>query len=258
MQRALLAGMVLGGLLAGLGIFVTLRKMAFFGDGIAHSSLAGISLAILLGWSPLPVALAWALMVALVIWWLEKSVRLPSDTLIGIFFTASMAVGILVISRTEGYQPEIISYLFGNILSVGKGDLAVILTLSAAIAAWLAISFRRLTFMSLTEESAAVAGIRIRLHSALLYVALALTTVLGVKAFGIILVSALLILPAATSRLLTRNFRSYIVVSLILSQITVLTGLALSCRMDLPSGAAIVAVGTALFFLGAMAKKLWK
>lgn len=258
MQRALLAGLILGALLACLGIFVTLRKMAFFGDGIAHSSLAGIALAILLGWAPLPVSLAWALAVALFIWWLERKIRLPSDTLIGIFFTASMAIGVLLMSLTAGYRPELISYLFGNILSVSGNDLLITALIAVPMAAWLWRSFRSLTFMSLAEENAAVAGVNTSLQSALLYVGLALATVLGVKAFGIILVSALLILPAATSRLVTHSFRQYVIVSLILAELTVLAGLALSYRLDLPSGATIVTVGTAFFFLSLAVHGLFK
>jgi zinc transport system permease protein len=258
MQRALLAGLILGALLAGLGIFVTLRKMAFFGDGIAHASLAGIALAILLGWAPLPVALAWAVIVALLIWWLEHEARLSSDTLIGIFLTASMAIGVLLISRTAGYQPELLSYLFGNILSVTRADLGLTVVVAALIAVWLMVSLRSLTYMSLAEENAAVAGVRTRLQSALLYVALALATVLGVKTFGIILVSALLILPPATSRLLSRSFREYLINSLLVAEVTVLAGLCLSYRFDLPSGAAIVALGTGLFFVGLVGRRLLK
>ena len=257
MQRAMIAGLILGALLACLGIFVTLRKMAFFGDGIAHSSLAGIALAVLFGWAPLPIALVWALVVALLIWWLERNIRLPSDTLIGIFFTASMAIGVLMMSMTAGYRPELISYLFGNILSVQAFDLYIILTIAIGIAIWLIFSFRSLTFMSLAEENAAVAGVRTRLQTAILYVALALATVLGVKTFGIILVSALLILPAATSRMVTKNFRDYVIVSIILAELTVLAGLSLSYRLDLPSGAVIVTVGTVFFFLAVIFKSLF-
>ena len=257
MQRALAAGLVLGALLAILGVFVVLRKMAFFGDGIAHSSLAGIALAVLFGWAPLPVALLWALAVALVIWWLERSVRLPSDTLVGIFFTSSMAVGVLLMSLTAGYQPELLSFLFGNILSIQSGDLVLTVVVAVGIAVWLAVAFRGLTYMSLAEDNAIVAGVNVRLQSALLYAALALATVLGVKAFGIVLVSALLILPAATSRLVTRSFRGFIIVAVVLAEATVIIGLALSYRLDLPSGAAIVSVGTGLFFLAAACRRLF-
>ena len=255
MQRAFVSGALLGVLLAYLGIFVTLRRMAFFSDGIAHSSLAGIAAAVLFGWAPLPVALGWALIVAVFILWLERSTRLPTDTLIGIFFTTSMAAGVLLMSFSTGYRPELLSFLFGNILAIQTLDILVTAAVAAAILLWLAVFFRNLTYMSLAEDNAAVGGVNIRLHTAALYIALALSTVLGVKMLGVVLVSALLILPAAASRLVTRSFRGYVVGSLFLAEIMIFTGLTLSFRYDLPSGATVVLVGAALFFLAALSRK---
>jgi len=249
MLRAFISGGLLALVLATLGIFVTLRKMAFFGDGIAHASLAGIAIGLLAGVSPLPVALAWAFAIAMLIYWLERNTRLPSDTLIGIFFTASMALGVVLMSFSRGYQPELISFLFGSILSIRSLDVAVIAVTSLVILAWLIISFRQLVFMSLTEESAKVNGVRVELQKALLYAALALATVLGVKILGIILVSALLVIPPATARLLSRHFRGYLILSLVLSELFVGLGLILSFIYDLPSGATIILVGAAGFFL---------
>ncbi len=252
LQRAVAAGAILGVLLASLGIFVTLRKMTFFGDGIAHSSLAGIAIAVLAGVAPLPVALAWGLMVSLLIFWLERSTKLPSDTLIGIFFTASMALGVVLMSFTSGYRPELLSFLFGNILAVQMSDLVLIATVASAIMVWYVLSFRHLTYMSLSEESATVAGIPVTVQTAVLYVALALATVLGVKILGIVLVSALLVLPPATSRMLTTSFRGHVMMSIILAEVAIFLGLLLSFRYDLPSGATIILVGTAMFFVAAM------
>lgn len=256
MQRAFVSGALLGVLLAALGVFVTVRKMSFFGDGIAHSSLAGIAVAMLAGLAPLPVALVWALLVALLIWRLERSTRLPSDTLIGVFFTASMALGVVLMSFTRGYQPELLSFLFGSILTIQPGDLLVTAALSLVIMGWLILSFRSLTYMSLVEDSAAVAGTDVRGQTAALYVALALATVLGVKILGVILVSALIILPTASGRMLASSFRTYVAGSLLLSEVMILTGLTVSYRYDLPSGATIVLVGTLIFFLAAAWKAL--
>lgn len=252
MQRALIAGGILGVVLASLGIFVTLRKMTFFGDGIAHSSLAGIAIAVLTGLAPLPVALAWGLLVALAIFWLERSTKLPSDTLIGIFFTASMALGVVLMSFTSGYRPELLTFLFGNILAVQPSDLLVIAVVAAAIMAWFIPSFRHLTYMSLSEDSALVSGVPVVAQTAALYVALALATVLGVKILGIVLVSALLVLPSATSRMLTTSFRGHVLASIVISEAVILLGLLVSFRYDLPSGATIILVGTAMFFLAAL------
>lgn len=255
MQRAFITGAVLALLLAGLGVFVTLRKMAFFGDGIAHASLAGIAIALLAGTSPLPIAIVWGIFIALLIYWLEGHTRLPSDTLIGIFFTASMALGVILMSFTAGFQPELISFLFGSILSIQPEDLWIITIVAAAVLVWLIPSYRKLTFMSLSEESAQVNGIAVKRHKIALYVALAIATVLGVKILGIILVSALLILPPATARLLSSNFKNYIVLTIIFAEIFVFLGLVLSFFYDLPSGATIILVGTAAFGLAALLQR---
>lgn len=249
MQRAFIAGGFLALLLAALGIFVGLRKMAFFGDGIAHASLAGIAIGILSGVAPLPVAIVWSVGIALLIYLLEKSTRLPSDTLIGIFFTASMALGVVLMSFTKGFQPELITFLFGSILSIASMDLAVIVIASLAVFVWLIMSFRSLVHMSLSEEGAVVSGVNIDFQKAALYVALALATVLSVKILGVILVSALLIIPPASARLLSHDFRGYLILSLILAEIYMLLGLIVSFLYDLPSGATVVLVGAGGFFL---------
>ncbi len=256
MQRAFVAGALLAVLLAALGIFVTLRKMAFFGDGIAHSSLAGIAIAVLAGAAPLPVALAWAVGVALIIFWLERSTKLASDTLIGILFTASMALGVIMMSFTHGYQPELVTYLFGSILAIQSSDLTIIAVMTAVIAAWLALSFRGLIYMSLAKENAVVAGVPVNIQTAILYVALAAATVLGVKILGIILISALLVLPSAAALMLVSSFRGYLAAALAIAELMVLTGLTASYLYDLPSGATIIVVGSLLFFLAAVVSRL--
>jgi zinc transport system permease protein len=258
MLRALLSGALLAALLASLGIFVTLRKMAFFSDGIAHASLAGIAIAILCGWAPLPVALAWAAAIALIIWRLERQTRLSSDTMIGIFFTASMALGVILMSYTRGFQPELLSYLFGSILAIRDADVVMTAVFTAAILAWLTLSFRQLTYLSLAEESAVVRGVPAALQTAVLYVSLSVATVLGVKVLGIVLVSALLILPPATSRMLTSSFRGYFIGSIVLAELMVLSGLVISYTRDLPSGATIILVGTATFTLAALVRNFSK
>lgn len=249
MQRALAAGALLGILLASLGVIATLRKMAFFGEGVAHASLAGIAIAVFAGLAPLPFAIGWAVLIAILIYSLERSTKLPSDSLIGILFTASMAIGVIVMSLTQGYQPELLSFLFGSILTIRDIDLYIIFGASVVILTWLGFSMRQLTYLSLTEESAAVSGIPVKLQTLLFYIALAISTVLGVKILGIVLVSALIVLPPATSRMISWSFRSYMYLAMIIAEFVILTGLVLSYFWDLPSGAVIVLVGTFAFLL---------
>ena len=168
MQRAFLAGLMLGLLLASLGVLATLRKMAFFGEGVAHASLAGIALAIFAGVAPLPVAIAWAVLIAIVIFWLERATRLSSDTLIGILFTASMALGVIIMSQTTGYQPELISFLFGSILAIRPEDLWIIGIFTVIILTWFGLSLKQLTYTSFNEDAATIAGIKTKAQTLLL------------------------------------------------------------------------------------------
>lgn len=249
MQRALVAGVLLGILLASLGVFVTLRKMSFFGEGIAHASLAGIAIAIVSGLSPLPVAIVLAVILALLIFMIEQNTKLSVDMAIGIFFTSAMALGVVLMSFTKGYQPELLSFLFGSILSVSIFDLWVIAIATVLILIWLFLSQKQLTFLSLSEEQAVVAGVPVKIQTALLYSALAVATVLGVKILGIILVSALLITPPAISRLHAKSFLSHMITTILFSEIIIIFGLIISFLYDLPSGATIVLVGALIFIL---------
>ena len=256
MQRALIAGALLGVLLASLGVVATLRNMAFFGEGVAHASLAGIAIAVFAGFAPLPFAIGWAVITAIAIYTLERSTKLSSDTLIGILFTASMAFGVILMNYTTGYQPELITFLFGSILAVRSIDLWIIAGSTLIILVWFFRSMRHLTFAALSEESAAVTGIPVQRQTLFFYIALAVATVLGVKILGIVLVSALIVLPPATAKILTHTFKQYVALSIVVAEAVILSGLILSFAFDLPSGAVIVLVGTMVFLaVSLLAKK---
>ncbi|MCU0275361.1 MAG: metal ABC transporter permease [Acidobacteria bacterium] len=249
MQRALLAGLVLGVLLSYLGIFVTLRRMAFFSDGIAHAALAGAAIGLLTRFSPLLSALAFSMVLAAMVYWLEKKSPLSSDAIIGILFTSGMALGVVLISLRPGYQPELIGYLFGNILAIRLQDLALITALAAAILAFIAVNKRKLTLLALDREMACMAGINPDFYELLLYIVLACALVLGIRILGVILVSALLITPVSTARLFSRSFRALAWWTVLLAEFTMLAGVLLSYFLDLPTGAVIVLTGSALFSL---------
>lgn len=247
MQRALLAGLILAPLLAVLGSFMTLRKMSFFADGIAHASLFGIALAILTGASPFYGALIIALVFACVIYLLEHYGSLSSDGVIGIIFTTGLALGIVMISLQPGYQPDLISFLFGNILAIRWSDVWLISGISILLLLLVYTNFRSLLLTSLSKDLAWVSGVSIKNNTLLFYIMLSLAVVLGVRLLGIILVTALLITPAMTSKLCTSSFKQYLIGSVIFSLISVTGGLILSYYLDLPTGATIVLFSTFCF-----------
>lgn len=249
MQRALIAGLVLGVLLAYLGIFVTLRKMAFFSDGVAHAALAGAAIGLLTRFSPLVSALIFSMLLAGLIYWLEKKSSLSSDAIIGILFTSGMALGIVLISLRKGYQPELIGYLFGNILAIRRQDLALIVVLAVLILAFIIGHKRKLTLLALDREMAYMAGINPDFYQLLLYVMLACALVLGIRVLGVILVSAILIIPVSTARLFSRSFKALTLWTTVLAESVMIGGLLLSYYLNLPSGAVIVLTGSTVFSL---------
>ena len=255
-QRALLAGVFSGALLAILGIFVALRKMAFFSDGIAHTSLAGVAVAVLLGHQPLLWAVAVGVVFAVLIYLLEKKTDISPDSLIGILFSSSLALGVVLMHFKRGYQADLLSFLFGNILTIRSGELVAIVPLSIAIGAFLVARYRKYILICLNEELARVAGVWLEAHKFSLYIMLAVASILAIKMFGIILVSALLILPASFGKLFARSAWSLLVVSVVFAEVVVLGGVVVSLWLNLPTGATIVLTGTAIFALGMMVARL--
>lgn len=248
MLRAFIAGGAVSLVLGWLGTFVVTRKMSFIGDGLAHASLAGIALALLLGWAPLPTAIVLAALIAALIYFLEKKTAVSSDMAIAIMFTTGMAAGIILLHYYQGYQPELISYLFGNILTITPADLKFIIGVSLLILGALLIFYRRLLFATLDPIGARLTGNHPWIYDLLLYVMAAVAIILSIKLVGIILVSALLVTPSAIARLFARSFRHFTILAVILAVLIVYIGLIASYYLDWPSGATIILIGT-LFFL---------
>ncbi len=253
MQRAFIAGIIIAVLLGWLGVYAIARKMSFVGDGVAHASLAAVALAILLGWSPLPVALVASVFIATGIHLLGKTKNVSQDTAIGVIFVTGMALGIILLQFYEGYVPELVSYLFGNLLAIRTVDIYVMGVVGVLIFMTLLLLRRQFIFLTLDPEGAAMSGIKRSPLELLLTILIAVTVVLSIKVVGIVLVSGLLILPSTVGKMLSRSFVQFEWYSVIASIFFVILGLILSYYFDLPSGATIVMVGVAtLLVVGLM------
>jgi zinc transport system permease protein len=258
MQRAFIAGLFLAPLLAVLGSFVTLRKMSFFADGIAHASLFGVALAVVVGATPFYGALVIGVIFGILIFLLERYGKIASDAVIGIIFTTGLALGVTIISLRPGYQPDLISFLFGNILSVTWSNVYTIVILSITILTILFVLFKKIMLLSLSEELAWTSGIHTNKLNLLFYILLSIAIVLGVKLLGIILVSALLITPAVSAQFLSSSFKSYVSISVILGLLAFVGGLLASYYFDLPSGASIVLSATTIFVVTFISSRVLK
>ncbi|HUG42418.1 MAG TPA: metal ABC transporter permease [Longimicrobiales bacterium] len=255
-RRALLAGVVVGLGCAVLAFFVVLRRMAFVGVGISHAALGGVALGVLLGIDPVLSALVFSVAVAWLIGAISGRGQLSEETAIGIFFPTAMALGVALMAGTPDYRQSLLSYLFGNILLVQRGDLVLAAVLVGVTLAVTFALFKELLFVSVDEETARATGLPATALRYLLLTLLALTIVSAIKVVGIVLVSAFLVIPGATAQLVAPSMRAMVGLSVAFAMASVLGGLWLAWILDLPSGAAIVLTGAVLFFLALAGRRV--
>ncbi|MEQ8331241.1 MAG: metal ABC transporter permease [Longimicrobiales bacterium] len=247
-QRALITGVLLGVTCAVLAVFVVLRRMAFVGVGLSHAALGGVALGVVVGVPPLVAAAVFTTGVAWVVGWLGGRGEVSEDTAIGVFFPTAMALGVILISLSPEYRQDLMGYLFGNILSVRTEEVGPLAGFCALALGLLWFWFKELLYMGVDEEAARAAGIPVTALRYLLLTLLAVTIVAAMRLVGIVLVSAFLVIPAATGQALARSLRSMVAVSVASSLVAVVGGLWLSWTWDLPSGATVVMVSALLFF----------
>ena len=247
MQRALAAG-VLMALLAGFyGAFVVQRGMSFLGSGLAHAAFGGVALGLLLGGEPLVVALPFTVITALGITWIKSRTRLGPDTAVGILFSITMALGVIFIAMRNQYGSDAFAYIFGSILSVNMTDIYAAAGMLAFTLAVLPL-WGRWAYASFDPELALSDRLPVLRDDYILSVLLAVTIVGAVKILGMVLITAFLIIPAATARLLAESFFSMTLLSMLIGVISTLAGLFASYQLDMPSGATIILVQALLFF----------
>ncbi|MEO0078896.1 MAG: metal ABC transporter permease [candidate division WOR-3 bacterium] len=247
MQRALAGSLVVGLTCSFIGVFVVLRGMAFAGSGLAHAAFGGVALGFLLNLNPLLTAVVFCLGTAGLIHVAGKRAQIRLDASIGIFFAFTMALGVLFIGLMKRYDARIYGYLFGNVLGITQGNLVAMILLGALVIGTISLLYKELKFLSFDEEMAQASGVPTQALSALLLGLLSLTVVLALKAVGIILLQALLVIPAATAYQLTNRYNMMFVLSGLCGVVSCAVGLVVSYYLEVPSGAAIVIVAT-LFF----------
>lgn len=249
MQRALIAGVITSVLLSVLGFFVVIRKMSFIGVGIAHAAFGGVALGQLLGIPIFLSASIFSVGAGLGIGAVTRHGKIREDTAIGIFFAAGMALGVLFLSLKPGYTADLMSYLFGSILAVTPADLWIIAAVAVVILVIIALFFKELLATSFDAELARASGIPEGVLFYLLLGLVSLGIVSAIKLVGIVLVSALLVLPAATALQWSERYGRVLALSVILGLAYTLGGLIVSYWLDIPSGATIVILGTIVFLL---------
>jgi len=248
-RNAFVMSILLGILFGTLSFFVVMRKMSFLGAGIAHTAFGGVALGVLLGLDPFLTSLTFCTVAAILLGKLVRYGKISYDMGIGIFFSFSMALGALFLAFKRGYAFDLMSYLFGNILGVTMDDAIIALGILLVFIPFIFIFIHRILFMSMDEEVAAVSGIRVNLLDTILLVFLAAIIVTSIKIVGIILVSALVVLPASFGLLVSKNYRIVIITGILFTMAIMIGGLFLSYILDTPAGATMVTAGTVLYFL---------
>lgn len=247
LSRALLISLIVAIVCGVVGTHVVLRGMAFIGDAVAHAVFPGLAVAFALQFSVLLGGAVAGVVVAVLIAVFSQRRRVKEDTVIGIFFAASFALGLVIIARVEGYTASLTSVLFGSITGVADGDILVAAIVGTAVIALLLALTPQLTAVALDRETARAMNLPVLLLDLVLYLAVTAAVVISVSTIGNILVLALLITPSATARLLTDRLPAMMALSAALGALGSLLGLYLSWAADLPTGAAIVLTVTAAF-----------
>jgi len=247
MQRALLAGVLAGLLCALLGFFVVLKRLSFIGVGISHSAFGGVAIGVVLGIEPIFAAAIFSIVIAWAIGWLSRKGRLHEDTAIGILFSSAMALGVALISLSTTYQVDLFGYLFGNILAASPRDLWVLAGITVAIFSAISLLFKELLFIAFDEEVARANGLPVTPLNFLLLTCLALTVVTAMRVVGLILVEALLVIPAAIGFQLAHGYRGMFWIAAASAVTAAIAGLLLSYVFNVAAGAMIVLVLALLF-----------
>lgn len=264
LQKALLAGVLAGVACGVVGPFIVARRISYIGGGIAHSVLGGMGAAYYFSnvfkWEslhPLYGAVAAALLSAIVIGLVSLRARQREDTIISAIWAIGMAVGIIFIMKTPGYNENLLSYLFGNILMVSSNDLWQIAGLDLLIIILVILFYNKFLAICFDEEFARARGINVEFYYLLLLCLTALTVVVLITVVGIVMVIALLTLPVAIASHFTRTLWQTMILSTITTMILTLFGLAFSYNLDLPSGATIILLAGFLFLITAAGKQIF-
>ncbi len=254
LQYALLSGLLASVACGIIGTFTVVRRSTYVAGAISHCVLGGMGAARYfqrvngIEWfTPLLGAVIAAVTAALLIGWITIYAQERIDTVLSAIWALGMALGVLFIAATPGYNQDLMSFLFGNILMVSREDLVLMAILNGIIVITVGLLFNKLLAISFNEELAATRGIRVGLYTQILLVLTALTVVLLVQIVGIVLVIALLTLPAATASLLTRRFVPMTGIAVALCALMTVGGLSLSYGPELPAGAMIIVVAGALY-----------
>jgi zinc transport system permease protein len=255
MQKALFVGVIVS-LTSGLvSVFIVLRNMSFIGAGISHATFGGVAIGFFTGINPTVTAILYAVAVALGIEMVGRKGKISEDVSIGIFFVSSMALGIVLVSLSRGYNVDLFGYLFGNILAITEGEVLLSLFVAILVIGVIMLFLKEIFLTTFNEEIARASGIHVRAINILFLLVLSVSIVISIKIVGIILISALLVIPGATAQLFAKNLYIMIAISCGVALLSTLLGLLISYEFDIAPGGSIVLTATAIFLISLFLKR---
>jgi zinc transport system permease protein len=255
-RKALLVGVLIALCCSFLGVFLVLKKFSMIGDGLAHVSFATVAIALLLSAAPLPVSIPLVILASLAILKLAETAELHGDAAIGLVSSFAVAAGVVIASLANGFNVDLMSYLFGSILVIRDADIVLSVILALLVIVAVIAFFNPLFAASYDEEFAQVSGIRVKRGNQLIVVLTAITVALGIRVVGTMLISSLIIFPTVTALQLSRSFKGTIALSSLVSVSCVLVGIFLSFLFDLPTGGTIVMLNAVCFGLFFSARRI--
>ena len=245
MQKALIAGIAVGLICSFMGTFLVLRRYSLFGDGIAHVAFGGISVGLFLGVFPLWTAFIVSIFGGLGLQKLRQSTKISGDSAVAVVLVSGLAVGVILVSASGGFSVDLFSFLFGSILLISNEDTIMILGISAGIIATLTIMQKQFLHLTFNEEQAKLVGLRTTLLNYAFVVLASITVVTSMRLVGVLLISALIVIPNISAMMFGKGFKKTVIISMIISVISVVSGILVSYFLNVaPSGTIVViAVG---------------
>ncbi|MBA1334561.1 MAG: Zinc ABC transporter, permease protein ZnuB [Firmicutes bacterium] len=249
MQRALMAGIIIGILCPLIGIFLVLRRMSLIGDSLSHVALSGVAAGIVSGVYPLAMALVFSVLAALGIEQLRKKYEEYAELAIAIILSAGIGIAVVLISYAKSINVDLFGYLFGNILTVRSSDMRLITGLGILIIMFVKLLYKELFYIAFDEEGARIAGIPVKRINLFFIVIIAMTITLSMRIVGVLLVSSLMVIPVAASLQVAKSFKQAALLSVVIAELSVVSGIIISYYMELASGGTIVLLSVIILLL---------
>ena len=251
MQNAIISGIAISLVCSTVGLFLVLRKYSLFGDALAHSAFGGVALGLFLGVYPLWAAYVVSILSALALTKIRQKFDISGDAIIAILLSSGIAIGIVLISLSGGFSIDIFSFLFGSILLVSTENVIIVLGLCAAIFIILITGYKKFMYITFSEEQAQVSGIQVQKLNYLLIAIAGITVVTSMQLVGVLLVSALFVIPNVTAMMFKRSFKQTIILSMSFSVFSTVAGIMISYPLDIaPSG--MVVLLAIMLFIGSL------